>query len=32
MRELACDVAIIGAGTAGIAAHAAAAKAGARAC
>ncbi|GJD60238.1 dihydrolipoyl dehydrogenase [Methylobacterium frigidaeris] len=31
MRELACDVAIIGAGTAGIAAHAAAAKAGARA-
>lgn len=31
MRELACDVAIIGAGTAGIAAHAAATKAGARA-
>ncbi|MGE7416085.1 dihydrolipoyl dehydrogenase [Methylobacterium tarhaniae] len=31
MRELACDVAVIGAGTAGIAAHAAATKAGARA-
>ena len=31
MRELACDVAIIGAGTAGIAAHDAATKAGARA-
>ncbi|MET7246220.1 dihydrolipoyl dehydrogenase [Methylobacterium sp. EM32] len=31
MRELACDVAVIGAGTAGIAAQAAAAKAGARA-
>ncbi|TNC05352.1 dihydrolipoyl dehydrogenase [Methylobacterium terricola] len=31
MRELACDVAIIGAGTAGIAAHGAATKAGARA-
>ncbi|AWN46237.1 dihydrolipoyl dehydrogenase [Methylobacterium terrae] len=31
MRELACDVAIIGAGTAGIAAHGAAVKAGARA-
>ncbi|WP_132254569.1 dihydrolipoyl dehydrogenase [Methylobacterium segetis] len=31
MREIACDVAVIGAGTAGIAAHAAARRAGARA-
>ncbi|GJD53959.1 Dihydrolipoyl dehydrogenase [Methylobacterium crusticola] len=31
MREIACDVAVIGAGTAGIAAHAAATRAGARA-
>ncbi|MGX7704988.1 dihydrolipoyl dehydrogenase [Methylobacterium sp. Gmos1] len=31
MRDLACDVAVIGAGTAGLAAHAAATKAGARA-